>query len=93
MVCDFERENHRFEICVCDFYVYVVIVFGFVFVCDFGLKNHKSKFLFLILGWAGHKRRGPTGRVWVTVAGPWVGFEFRKTQPKPDPLPFLTKYD
>ena len=40
-----------------------VIVFGFVFVCDFGLKNHKSKFLFLILGWAGHKRRGPTGRV------------------------------
>ena len=28
-------------------------VWIYVCVCDFGLKNPKSKFLFLILGWAG----------------------------------------
>ena len=64
MVCDFERENRRSEICVCDFCVYVCdCVWIYVCVCDFGLKNPKSKFLFrfslkkkilfLILGWAG----------------------------------------
>ena len=36
-----------------------VIVFGFVCVCDFGPKNHKSKFAFLILGLAGHEGMGP----------------------------------
>ena len=28
-VCDFERENHKSEICVCDFYICVCV-------CDFG---------------------------------------------------------
>ena len=61
-VCDFERENHRSDICVCDFYVYVCDrVWICVCVCDFGPKNHKSKFVFLILGLAGHERKGPTG--------------------------------
>ena len=31
----------------------------FVCVCDFGPENHKSKFLFLILGLAGHEGMGP----------------------------------
>ena len=56
LVCDFERENHRSKICVCDFCVYVCVC---VCVCDFGPKNHKSKFMFLILDWAGHEGMGP----------------------------------
>ena len=68
LVCDFERENRRFEICVCDFYVYACdCVWICVCVCDFGPKNHKSKFLFLILDWVGHEGRGPQG--WVRVPG------------------------
>ena len=77
LVCDFERENRRSEIYVCDFCVYVCdCVWIYVCVCDLGLKNHKSKFLFmifsqkkilfLILGWTGHEGRGPQGP-W----GPW----------------------
>ena len=42
--------NLKSKICVCDFCVCV---------CDFGLENNKLKFLFLILGWAGHDRTGP----------------------------------
>ena len=52
LVCDFDRENHKSETCVCDFCVYVCV-------CDFGPKNHKSKFAFLILDWAGHEGMGP----------------------------------
>ena len=57
LVCDFERENHRFDICVyvCD------RVWICVCVCDFGSKNHKSKFVFLISGLAGHEGMGPAG--------------------------------
>ena len=55
LVCDFERENHRFDICVyvCD------RVWICVCVCDFGSKNHKSKFVFLILGLVGHEGTRP----------------------------------
>ena len=64
LICDFERENGRSEICVSDFCVYVCdCVWICVCVCDFGPKNHKSKFLFLILVWAGHEGRGPRGQV------------------------------
>ena len=55
LVCDFERENHRSEIFVYGFCVYLCVC-----VCDFRLKNHKSKFVFLILGLAGHEGTGPT---------------------------------
>ena len=42
-----------------DFYVYVCDrVWICVCVCDFGTKNHKSKFVFLILGLAGHEGTG-----------------------------------
>ena len=70
-------ENHRSKICIWFvilkgkiidltfvFVIFVfmfVIVFGFVCVCDFGPKNHKSKFAFLILGLAGHEGTGPLG--------------------------------
>ena len=60
MVCDFEKENHRSDICVCDFFVYVCDrVWICVCVCDFGPKNHKSKFMFFILGLVGHEGTGP----------------------------------
>ena len=59
LVCDFERENHRFDICVWDFCV-CVCDRVWICVCDFGPKNHKSKFVFLILGLAGHVGTGPT---------------------------------
>ena len=57
LVCDFERENHRFDICVyvCDRVWICVCVY------DFGSKNHKSKFVFLISGLAGHEGMGPAG--------------------------------
>ena len=45
-----------------DFCVYVCDrVWICVCVCDFGTKNHKSKFVFLILGLAGHEGTGLTG--------------------------------
>ena len=53
MVCDFERENHKSDICVWDFCVYVCDrVWICVCVCDFGPKNHQWKFVVLILGLA-----------------------------------------
>ena len=72
MVGDYERENHRSEISFCDFCVYVcdcVWICVCVCVCDFWPKNHKSKFVFLILGWVGldmrgRAREGPTRWVW-----------------------------
>ena len=61
LVCDFERENYRSDICVYDFCVHVCDrVWICVCVCDFGPKNHKSKFVFLILGLTGHEGMGPT---------------------------------
>ena len=58
-VCDFKRENHQSEICVCDLCVCV---------CDFGPENHKYEicvfvicvcdFRPIMMGW------GPTGQVW-----------------------------
>ena len=45
-----------------DFCVYVCDrVWICVCVCDFGTKNHKSKFVFLILGLAGHEGTGLAG--------------------------------
>ena len=59
-VCDFERENHKSEICVCDFCVYVCVC-----VCDFGLENHKFEICVFVIcvsnfgsdmtGWGGLK--------------------------------------
>ena len=61
LVCDYERENHRSNIYVYDFCVYVCDrVWICVCVCDFGPENHKSKFMFLILGLARHEGTGPT---------------------------------
>ena len=65
LVCDFERENHKSDICVWDFYVYVCDrVWICVCVCDFGPKNHKWKFVVLILGLAGHEGIRPTEAHW-----------------------------
>ena len=89
LVCDFERENHRSDICVCDFCVYVCDrVWICVCVCDFGPKNKKSKFVFLILGLAGHKGTGPAGaqrggfgveKKIRLINGPGPGFQGRPT--------------
>ena len=52
LVCDFERENHKYEICVCDFCVYVcvcVCVRICVCVCDFGLENHKYEICVFVI--------------------------------------------
>ena len=58
MICDFERENHRSDIFVWHFFVYVC---DRVWICDFGPKNHKWKFVVLILGLVGHEGMGPVG--------------------------------
>ena len=71
MVCDFERENHRSDIFVWHFFVYVC---DRVWICDFGPKNHKWKFVVLILGLAGHEGTGP-------AEARWGGFGLKKKNP------------
>ena len=72
-VCDFERENHKSEICV--WFVILkgkIINLKFVFVLEFvfvfvilGRKMINLRFVFLILGWAWWDRahEGLTGQV------------------------------
>ena len=58
-ICDFERENLKSEICVCDLCVCI---------CDYGLENHKSEIYvydFYVCDFGPSMMgRGPTWRVW-----------------------------
>ena len=73
LVCDFERENHKSETYVCDFCVYVCV-------CDIGPKNHKSKFVVLILAWAGHEGMG-------RARGSGSGYKKNRPQTRPIAIP------
>ena len=75
MILILERENDRSDIYVLDFCVYVCDrVWIYVCVCNFGLENHKLKFVFLILGLAGHEGTGLAGR----AKARWGGFGVKK---------------
>ena len=87
-VYDFERENHKFEICV-----WFVILKGKII-------NLKVVFVICVSEFGtGMTRRGPWGPTGLDGVGlgwknnPFIKqarFGHRKTCPKPDPLPFLS---